>query len=75
MKLLPTVLILALLCGWTLAAPAAVRATAVSIVGGDFHINDRPTYAGRSWRAQRIEPEVHRSCHVRPNNLGQSDVP
>lgn len=55
MKFLPTVLILALLCGWTLAAPAAVRATAVSIVGGDFHINDRPTYAGRSWRGHRIE--------------------
>ncbi|MEY2881238.1 MAG: hypothetical protein RLZZ15_3618 [Verrucomicrobiota bacterium] len=35
------------------AAPA--RATAVTIVGEDFHLNGRPTYAGRTWRGHRIE--------------------
>ena len=29
--------------------------TVVSIVGGDFHINGQPTYAGRSWHGHRIE--------------------
>ncbi len=29
--------------------------TAVSIVGGDFHVNGAPTYAGRTWRGHRIE--------------------
>ena len=29
--------------------------TVVSIVGEDFHINGRPTYAGRIWRGHRIE--------------------
>jgi len=32
-----------------------VRKTAVSIVGSDFHINGKPSYAGRTWRGQRIE--------------------
>ncbi|MBI5774228.1 MAG: hypothetical protein HZA89_10850 [Verrucomicrobia bacterium] len=36
------------------ASPPA-RKTVVSIVGGDFHINGRPTYAGRYWRGHRIE--------------------
>jgi hypothetical protein len=31
------------------------RHTAVSIVGGDFHINGQPTYRGRVWRGHRIE--------------------
>jgi len=35
------------------AAPAG--RTTVSIVGADFYINGRPTYAGRSWRGHRIE--------------------
>ncbi len=29
--------------------------TTVSIVGRDFHINGRPTYAGRQWQGHRIE--------------------
>lgn len=29
--------------------------TEVSIVGEDFHINGKPTYAGRSWNGHRIE--------------------
>jgi hypothetical protein len=29
--------------------------TAVTIVGEDFHINGRPTYAGREWKGYRIE--------------------
>ena len=38
------------------AAPAAAPVkTEVSIVGEDFHINGQPTYAGRSWKGQRIE--------------------
>ena len=35
------------------AAPAGN--TRVSIVGEDFHINGRPTYAGRSWHGSRVE--------------------
>ncbi|HEY1052202.1 MAG TPA: hypothetical protein VGE39_20665 [Prosthecobacter sp.] len=29
--------------------------TAVTIQGEDFHINDKPTYAGREWQGHRIE--------------------
>ncbi|MBE2282529.1 MAG: hypothetical protein IAE77_03600 [Prosthecobacter sp.] len=29
--------------------------TIVSIQGGDFHLNGRPTYAGREWQGHRIE--------------------
>jgi hypothetical protein len=29
--------------------------TTATIVGEDFHINGRPTYAGRNWRGHRIE--------------------
>ena len=38
-----------------LAAAAPAGKTTVSIVGEDFHINGRPTYAGRSWNGHRIE--------------------
>jgi hypothetical protein len=31
------------------------RRTEVSIVGEDFHVNGRPTYAGRTWNGHRIE--------------------
>ena len=31
------------------------RHTTVSIVGEQFHINDRPTYQGRQWNGQSIE--------------------
>ena len=34
---------------------AEPRQTTVSIVGEDFHINGRPTYAGRVWNGHRIE--------------------
>ena len=34
---------------------SAHAGTTVRIVGEDFHINDKPTYAGRSWNSHRIE--------------------
>ena len=34
---------------------AAERLTQVSIVGDCFHINGRPTYAGRVWNGKKIE--------------------
>jgi len=37
----------------SLAAPAAK--TSLSIVGEDFQINGRPTYAGRVWNGHRVE--------------------
>ncbi|MEW6157855.1 MAG: hypothetical protein AB1813_10515 [Verrucomicrobiota bacterium] len=37
------------------APNASARKTAVSIVGDEFHINGRPTYAGRSWRGHKIQ--------------------
>lgn len=53
-------LILALLLAFAPAAGAADaattnRQTTVAIVGEDFHINGRPTYAGRTWRGHRVE--------------------
>lgn len=33
----------------------AVGQTTVSIRGGDFYVNDKPTYEGRSWKGHRIE--------------------
>jgi hypothetical protein len=36
-------------------AAEPVRKTMVSIVGEDFHINGKPTYAGRTWNGKRIE--------------------
>jgi hypothetical protein len=38
-----------------IAAPPPPRQTQVSIVADQFFINGQPTYAGRSWRGQRIE--------------------
>jgi hypothetical protein len=47
MRVLATILLLTTLPG---------RAeTVVSIQGGDFHLNGRPTYAGREWQGHRIE--------------------
>lgn len=43
-----------LLCA-VLNSDAAERMTTVSIVGEAFHINGKPTYAGREWRGHRIE--------------------
>jgi hypothetical protein len=37
------------------AAFAADRKTTVSIAGEDFHMNGKPTYAGRVWKGHRIE--------------------
>jgi hypothetical protein len=37
------------------AQDAAARKTSVSIVGDAFHINGRPTYAGRVWNGKKIE--------------------
>lgn len=34
---------------------AAEPRTRVSIVGEAFHINERPTYAGRTWKGKRID--------------------
>ncbi len=51
-------LILAALCllwGSLAAAAAPPGKTKVSIVGEDFHLDGRPTYAGRSWKGHRIE--------------------
>ena len=43
-----------LLCA-VLNSVAAERMTTVSIVGEAFHINGKPTYAGREWRGHRVE--------------------
>jgi hypothetical protein len=49
-------ILLALACtGFVLAANGADLKTTVSIVGDDFHLNGKPTYAGRSWKGHRIE--------------------
>jgi hypothetical protein len=47
----------AALCCFAAAALAAdpERKTTVSIVGDAFHINGKPTYAGRSWKGHKIE--------------------
>ena len=47
-----TCLLVALAAG---AADAPLRQTTLAIVGEDFHINGRPTYAGRMWKGHRIE--------------------
>lgn len=39
----------------TAAAESAPRRTVVSIVGDAFHLNDEPTYKGRTWRGHKIE--------------------
>lgn len=39
----------------SVAAVAAAPKTTVSIAGEDFHINGKPTYAGRTWNGHRIE--------------------
>ncbi|HLF93378.1 MAG TPA: hypothetical protein VJB14_07945 [Planctomycetota bacterium] len=35
--------------------PQAGRKTVVSIVGEAFHVNGRPTYAGRAWNGKKVE--------------------
>ena len=53
-----TIALFALLCalgGGTFAAERPTSQTTVSIVGEDFHIDGRPTYAGRLWKGHRID--------------------
>ncbi|NLI00441.1 MAG: beta-lactamase family protein [Chthonomonadales bacterium] len=38
-----------------LGGEAPTRHTAVTIVGPSFHINGKPTYAGRTWRGMKLE--------------------
>lgn len=38
-----------------LSAASLPAETVVSIQGGDFHINGKPTYEGREWKGHRIE--------------------
>ncbi len=53
---IPTfVLILIAAFGIRGADAAEPRQTAVSIHGDAFHINGRPTYAGRTWKGHKIE--------------------
>ena len=40
------------------------RQTTVTIVGEDFHINGKPTYAGRTWKGRRIEGMLFNSRMV-----------
>lgn len=39
----------------SLLAASADAATVVSIVGDEFHLNGKPTYAGRTWRGHKIQ--------------------
>ncbi len=55
MKHIPLVLIALLLAPQVALHAAEPPQTSVSIVGEDFHINGRPTYAGRIWNGHRIE--------------------
>ncbi len=36
-------------------SPSRQRHTSVSIVGDEFYLNGQPTYAGRSWRGNKIQ--------------------
>ncbi len=56
MKPHSTFLLLAASLSSVVAEPAATTArTTVSIVGEAFHINGKPTYAGRTWNGRKIE--------------------
>jgi hypothetical protein len=48
-------LLLALHFGCATPAPSTGRRTVVSIQGEAFHLNGKPTYAGRSWQGRKIE--------------------
>jgi hypothetical protein len=48
-------LVLSALSSQSFAADQPPRKTAVSIAGKDFHLNGKPTYAGRTWKGHRIE--------------------
>ena len=50
------VLLSSVLTPWRLpAAAAAAPKTTVTIQGDQFHLNGRPTYAGRTWKGKKIE--------------------
>lgn len=51
---LTLVVLIAYVSSWGLALAEEPR-TRVSIVDDAFHINERPTYAGRTWKGKRIE--------------------
>ena len=59
---------LPLLLSALLLSPVAFAAspgkTSVSIVGEDFHLNGKPTYAGRTWNGHRIEGRLLNSRMV-----------
>jgi hypothetical protein len=46
---------IAVACPLTATAQTSPRKTEVSIAGDAFHINGKPTYAGRSWQGHKIE--------------------
>jgi len=54
-KLLLLLALLSALCQPSIAADKPPRKTNLSIVAGDFQIDGKPTYAGRSWRGHRLE--------------------
>src|SRR4029453_6258307 len=51
--LLPAALFFAAVTGFAAESPA--RKSEVAIVGEAFHINGKPTYAGRTWKGHKIE--------------------
>jgi hypothetical protein len=52
LRLLTCLAVLAAVSTGALATPGLTR---VSIVGEDFHLNGKPTYAGRTWQGHRVE--------------------
>ena len=71
-----TVLAPALAVATRAAAPSAPKTT-VTIVGDAFHINGRPTYAGRTWKSQKIEGLLMNSRMVQGvfDDLNPATVP
>lgn len=43
------------LVGQSVVAPVEMHSTKLTIVGDAFHINDKPTYEGKSWKGSKIE--------------------
>ena len=50
-----SVSLILLLLGFATAPAAPARKTEVSIQGDAFHLNGKPTYAGRTWQGKKIE--------------------
>jgi len=55
---------LALLFAALSSVHSAEHKTSVSIGGDEFHINGRPTYAGRQWNGQNIQELLFNSRMV-----------